>query len=39
MTSRYLGTDLTQLKKAMKTLPSLGQSRGRKMTYQRRKAA
>jgi integrase len=30
MTSRYLGTDLTQLRKAMKTLPSLGLSRGRK---------
>lgn len=31
MTSRYLGTDLTQLRKAMKTLPSLGPTRGRKM--------
>ena len=30
MTSRYLGTDLTQLQKAMKTLPSMGLSRGTK---------
>ena len=35
MTSRYLGTDLTQLQKAMKTLPSMGLSRGRKSGSQR----
>ncbi len=39
MTSRYLGTDMTQLAKAMKTMPSLGQSRGRKLPLHRRKAA
>lgn len=35
MTSRYLGTDLTQLAKAMKTLPSLGPARGRKTASHR----
>lgn len=35
MTSRYLGTDLTQLRKAVKTLPSLGLSRGRNGTSHR----
>ena len=39
MTSRYLGTDLTQLSKAVKTLPSLGLSRGRKNGSHRGKRA
>lgn len=39
MTSRYLGTDLTQLSKAVKTLPSLGLSRGRKTGSHRGKLA
>ncbi len=30
MTSRYLGTDMSGLKRAVKTLPSLGMARGRK---------
>jgi integrase len=39
MTSRYLGTDLTQLKKAMKSLPSLGLSRGSRNASHSRKRA
>jgi integrase len=35
MTSRYLGTDMRNLAKAVKTLPSLGMSRGRKSGPQR----
>lgn len=39
MTSRYLGTDLTQLRKAVNSLPSLGKSRGSKNGSHRRKRA
>jgi integrase len=39
MTSRYLGTDMAQLAKAMKTLPSLGLSRGKKTVSHRVKRA
>lgn len=37
MTSRYLGTNMASLHRAVKTLPSLGMSRGRKTASQRGK--
>lgn len=39
MTSRYVGSDMKTLAKAVKTLPSLGPTRGRKFKLHSRKAA
>ena len=39
MTSRYVGSDMKTLSKAVRTLPSLGRARGRNLRLHRRKAA